>query len=85
MSDSLQQMSIFAKVVASGSLSAAARELGLSPAVVSRSLSALEARLGTRLLHRTTRRLHLTDEGAAYFESCSRILEEIEELDNGKE
>jgi DNA-binding transcriptional LysR family regulator len=82
MSDSLQQMSIFAKVVASGSLSAAARELGLSPAVVSRSLSALEARLGTRLIHRTTRRLHLTDEGAAYFESCNRILEEIEEADD---
>jgi DNA-binding transcriptional LysR family regulator len=81
MSDSLQQMSIFAKVVASGSLSAAARELGLSPAVVSRSLSALEARLGTRLLHRTTRRLHLTDEGAAYYESCNRILEEIDEAD----
>jgi DNA-binding transcriptional LysR family regulator len=81
MSDSLQQMSIFAKVVASGSLSAAARELGLSPAVVSRSLSALEARLGTRLIHRTTRRLHLTDEGAAYYESCNRILEEIEEAD----
>ena len=81
MSDSLQQMSIFAKVVASGSLSAAARELGLSPAVVSRSLSALETRPGTRLIHRTTRRLHLTDEGAAYFESCNRILEEIEEAD----
>lgn len=81
MSDSLQQMSIFAKVVASGSLSAAARELGLSPAVVSRSLSALEARLGTRLIHRTTRSLHLTDEGAAYYESCNRILDEIEEAD----
>ncbi|HKI65143.1 MAG TPA: LysR family transcriptional regulator [Burkholderiales bacterium] len=81
MSDSLQQMSIFAKVVSSGSLSAAARELGLSPAVVSRSLSALEARLGTRLVHRTTRSLHLTDEGVAYFESCTRILEEIEEAD----
>jgi len=81
MSDSVQQMSIFAKVVASGSLSAAARELGLSPAVVSRSLSALEARLGTRLIHRTTRSLHLTDEGAAYYESCTRILDEIEEAD----
>jgi DNA-binding transcriptional LysR family regulator len=81
MSDSLQQMSIFARVVSSGSLSAAARELGLSPAVVSRSLSALEARLGTRLIHRTTRSLHLTDEGAAYFESCSRILDDIEEAD----
>jgi DNA-binding transcriptional LysR family regulator len=81
MSDSLQQMSIFAKVVGSGSLSAAARELGLSPAVVSRSLSALEARLGTRLIHRTTRSLHLTEEGAAYYESCTRILDEIEEAD----
>lgn len=81
MSDSLQQMSIFAKVVASGSLSAAARELGLSPAVVSRSLSGLEARLGTRLIHRTTRSLHLTDEGAAYYESCIRILDEIDEAD----
>jgi len=81
MTESLRQMSIFAKVVASGSLSAAARELGLSPAVISRSLSALEARLGTRLIHRTTRRLHLTDEGAAYYESCLRILEEIEDAD----
>ena len=81
MSDSLQQMSIFAKVVASGSLSAAAREIGLSPAVVSRSLAALEARLGTRLIHRTTRSLHLTEEGAAYYESCTRILDEIEEAD----
>jgi DNA-binding transcriptional LysR family regulator len=71
-------MSVFARVVASGSLSAAARELGLSPAMVSRRLAALEARLGVRLVNRTTRSLHLTDEGAGYYESCSRVLAEIE-------
>jgi DNA-binding transcriptional LysR family regulator len=75
-------MAIFAKVVAAGSLSAAARELGLSPAVVSRRLAALEARLGTRLLQRTTRSLRLTDEGAAYYEACNRILAEVEEADS---
>src|SRR5688572_29212301 len=71
-------MSVFAKVVASGSLSAAARDLGLSPAMVSRRLAALEARLGVRLVNRTTRSLHLTDEGASYYESCARVLAEIE-------
>jgi len=64
-------MAVFARVVATGSLSAAARELGLSPAMVSRRLAALEARLGVRLVNRTTRSLHLTDEGASYYESCS--------------
>lgn len=82
MADPLHEMSVFVKVVSAGSLSAAARELGLSPAVVSRRLAGLEARLGARLIHRTTRRLHLTDEGASYFESCSRILAEVEEADD---
>jgi len=79
MADALQEMSVFARVVAAGSLSAAARDLGLSPALVSRKLAALEARLGVRLVHRTTRRLHLTVEGARYFDACSRVLAEIEE------
>jgi DNA-binding transcriptional LysR family regulator len=79
VSDTLHEMSIFARVVSAGSLSAAARELGLSPAVVSRRLAALEARLGVRLINRTTRSLHLTDEGASYYESCTRILTEIDE------
>ena len=78
---SFKQMSLFAKVVAAGSLSAAARELGLSPALVSRNLAALEARLGVRLINRTTRSLHLTDEGASYHEACSRLLAEIDEAD----
>jgi len=71
-------MAVFARVVATGSLSAAARELSLSPAMVSRRLAALEARLGVRLVNRTTRSLHLTDEGASYYESCARVLSEIE-------
>ena len=78
MGDSLSEMAVFARVVATGSLSAAARELSLSPAMVSRRLAALEARLGVRLVNRTTRSLHLTDEGASYYESCARVLSEIE-------
>src|SRR5258706_13274513 len=78
---SFQQMAVFARVVGAGSLSAAARELGLSPALVSRNLAALEARLGVRLINRTTRSLHLTDEGASYYEACARLLAEVDEAD----
>jgi|SRR5688572_14200724 len=81
MADALHEMSVFSKVVGTGSLSAAARELGLSVALVSRRLAGLEARLGVRLINRTTRRLHLTDEGASYFETCARLLTEIQEAD----
>jgi DNA-binding transcriptional LysR family regulator len=81
MADSIQEMAVFARVVGAGSLSAAARELGLSPALVSRRLAALEARLGVRLINRTTRSLHLTDDGATYFEACQRVLADIEEAD----
>src|SRR5574339_664633 len=81
MADALQEITVFAKIVGTGSLSAAARDLGMSPAVVSRTLAALETRLGVRLVNRTTRSLHLTDEGASYYETCQRILTEIEEAD----
>ena len=81
MPDNLQEMAIFARVVAAGNLSAAGRELGLSTAVVSRRLTALESRLGVRLLNRTTRRTSLTDEGASYYETCTRILAEVDEAD----
>src|SRR5260370_40882719 len=81
MADAFQEMAVFARVVAAGSLSAAARELGLSPALISRRLAGLEARLGVRLINRTTRSLHLTDEGASYHETCARLLAEIEEAD----
>ena len=81
MPDTLQEMAVFSKVVAGGSLSAAARELSLSPAMISRRLAGLEARLGVRLINRTTRSLRLTDEGASYYETCARVLAEIEEAD----
>ena len=81
MADSIQEMAVFARVVGAGSLSAAARELGLSPALVSRRLAALESRLGVRLINRTTRSLHLTDDGATYYEACARVLADIEEAD----
>ncbi|MGE3678142.1 MAG: LysR family transcriptional regulator, partial [Burkholderiales bacterium] len=77
----MQHMSVFARVVSAGSFSAAARDLGVSTAVVSRRVAALEARLGIRLLHRTTRRIALTDEGATFHESVLRILREVEEAE----
>ncbi len=79
--DPVSDMAVFVKVVGAGALSAAARELGLSPAMVSKRLSRLEARLGGRLLNRTTRRLSLTEEGARYYERAAQILAEVEEAE----
>ncbi|MFL6674237.1 MAG: LysR family transcriptional regulator [Massilia sp.] len=76
-----RQISTFVDVVARGSLSAAARAEGIAPAMIGRRLDALEARLGVKLLQRTTRRLALTDEGAAFLEDCQRILGELEEAE----
>ena len=81
MADTLEEMAVFARVVALGSLSAAARELGTSPARVSRRLSALEGRLGVRLVNRTTRTLNLTVEGSRYYEACTRVLADVQEAD----
>jgi DNA-binding transcriptional LysR family regulator len=81
MADAIQEITVFSKIVGTGSLSAAARDLGISPALVSRRLASLEARLGVRLVNRTTRSLHLTDEGSAYYETCTRVLAEMEEAD----
>jgi DNA-binding transcriptional LysR family regulator len=66
--------SLFARIVEAGSLSAAGRALGLSPAMVSKRLARLEARLGVRLVHRTTRRLTTTDVGQAFYEEVTAIL-----------
>jgi DNA-binding transcriptional LysR family regulator len=74
-------MSILLAVVDAGSLSAAARRLGTPLPTVSRKLAELEAHLHTRLLHRTTRSLSLTEAGAAYVEACRRILEEVGEAE----
>lgn len=72
---------LFAKVVATGSLSGAGRELGLSPAVVSKRLRRLEDRLGTRLVQRTTRRVALTESGQGFYERVLAILSSVEEAE----
>ena len=73
---------LFARIVAAGSLSAAARALSLSPAQVSKRLAALEERLGVQLLHRTTRRLSLTAAGERFHTDISQALRAIEEAEN---
>lgn len=74
-------MEAFVRVVESGSFVAAAQRLGISQAMVSRYVQDLEARLGTRLLQRSTRRLSLTEAGAAYFERSQQVLRDVEEMD----
>lgn len=81
MASDLNQMLLFAAVVREGSFTAAARALAQPKSTVSRRVAELEARLGIRLLHRSTRRLRLSDEGAVYYERCRRIAADAEEAD----
>ncbi|MCC8402972.1 LysR family transcriptional regulator [Paraburkholderia sp. MMS20-SJTN17] len=82
MRDTVQpaDLSFFSTLAASGSLSAAARELGLTAAAVSKRLTQMEQRAGVALVNRTTRRMTLTPEGELYLEHARRILDEIGEL-----
>ena len=73
-------LGFFSTLAASGSLTAAAREMGISPPAVSKRLSQMEARLGVALVTRTTRRMSMTPEGDIYLEHARRILGEIDEL-----
>jgi DNA-binding transcriptional LysR family regulator len=79
--DRLQSMRVFQQVVDEGGFAAAARKLGLDPAVVSRLVRDLEAHLGARLLQRTTRRLALTAAGDDYLSRLRTILADIDEAD----
>jgi DNA-binding transcriptional LysR family regulator len=79
--DRFDAMTAFLTVCETESLTAAARRLGLSPSVMSRQIGALESRLGTRLFHRTTRSLSLTDAGARYLERARRILADLDEAE----
>lgn len=81
MIDDLQDLTAFARVVEEGSLSAAARKLNVSPAVISRRLARLESTLGVRLINRTTRALALTGEGMLFHARCLRVLAEVEEAE----
>ena len=75
------EMAFFSLLVRAGTLSAAAREMNVTTAGVSKRLSQMEARLGARLLHRTTRRIGLTAEGEMYLENARRILADIEDME----
>ena len=79
--DKLGDLEVFAQVVSAGSLSAAGRELGLSPAVVSKRLRRLEDRIGTRLIQRTTRQISLTEAGQGYYERVVAILAGLDEAE----
>lgn len=74
-------LEIFARVVTAGNMSAAGREMGVSPAVVSKRISHLEERLGARLFQRTTRQLTLTETGQGFYERVVNILAGIEEAE----
>ncbi len=75
--DKFKQLESFVAVATRGSLTAAARAEGVAPAIMGRRLDALEARLGVKLLQRTTRRLTLTHEGSAFLEDCQRLLADV--------
>jgi len=76
--ESLEELRVFTQIVESGSLSGAAKVLGLPANTVSRRLSALEERLDTRLVHRTTRSMSLSESGRAFLAGAQRILQEVE-------
>jgi len=80
--DLITSMSIFKRVVEAGSFSAVARETGLSQPTVSKHIAELENRLGTKLLNRSTRQLSLTEAGKKYYDRCSLILGDLEELES---
>ncbi len=82
MIDHASEMAAFVRVVDSNGFSAAAPALGLTPSAVSKLVTRLETRLGVRLLQRTTRALHLTEEGEAFYATARRIVGEIEALED---
>lgn len=75
--DKLKQIETLVAVATRGSLTAAARAEGVAPAIIGRRLDALEARLGVKLMVRTTRRITLTHEGSAFLEDCQRLLADL--------
>lgn len=72
----------FSETAKRGGFAAAARELGTAPSTLAKAVARLEARLGVRLFHRTTRQVALTADGERLFQRCQRVLAELEELHN---
>lgn len=79
--DRFQEMRVFTAVVDAGTFVGASNAVGLSKAAVSRYVADLEARLGVRLLHRTTRKLSLTDEGETFYVRCRALLADVEQAE----
>ena len=82
MEDRFAGIREFVATVDTGSFTAAAALLGVTGSAVGKSISRLEKRLGVQLLHRTTRRIDLTNEGEAYLMSCRRVLEELDQAES---
>jgi DNA-binding transcriptional LysR family regulator len=80
--NNLAGIDVFVRAVKAGSFTAAANQLGVTKSAVAKSVAQLEARLGVRLLHRTTRRLSLTPEGNAFFTQCEAAVEQIREAED---
>ncbi len=80
--DRFKELTTFVEVAQRGSLSAAAREEGITPAMVGRRIDQLEERLGVKLFKRSTRKVTLTPEGGTFFENCHRVLEELREAED---
>lgn len=78
--NSLQQVAAFAETAKHGSFAAAARESGSAPSTLAKSVARLEASLGVKLFHRTTRQVALTPDGERLFQRCQRLLAEVDEL-----
>ena len=79
--DRIDAMKVFVAALDEGSLAAAGRRLGRSPAAVSRAIAFLEAHVGVELLHRTTRTMKLSEAGAQYAAACRRVLVDLEEAE----
>src|SRR5215469_7304764 len=79
--DKLQAMEVFARVVETGAITRAADSLGVPKATATTLIQKLEAKLGVKLLNRTTRRLSVTPDGAAYSARCVAILAEVRETE----
>ncbi|RJP63028.1 MAG: LysR family transcriptional regulator [Comamonadaceae bacterium] len=83
--DKLKRMALFAEIVDSGSISAAARRVGSTPSALSQQLRLLEQSLGLVLLHRSTRRITLTEAGARYYPACAAMVAQARSADGALE
>ena len=80
--DRITGVQLFARIVETGSFSKASADLGITQPTATKHVAALEARLGARLFHRSTRGVTPTEVGAAYYDKCKAIAQQLDEADN---